>query len=568
MMYIGWDEPAQAHCRPMRLKKEKEQEDYSRVKEHKVKIDPQAAKIEEDRTHWDSILVLRQKEEYDQVIAAYELALKEGLVVPPWIERAAADSYIARRQPEKALDLYRSILKNDPDYFEVKISFYYTLVDLGRYQEAGDLLESMDRVEPYRIKDRGIMRDNPRKEEIAYNKIWLLMYQDRLKKAQKIGEQYVTAAPADTQALSAMAHLYLWRGWPRYALEQFLIIHTMDPNFVSANVGYALTLYENMHKAQARAMLNSLSAQYPNDTNISQAQRQIKVEDMSTLTISGYYEHQIIGDDEFYLSERLDVPINDQNQLFAELIRRNTEFISTGGGHYLTNRFYLGDIYRPNNTWKFTDALTGDYDTGQRIGGISEVELTPDDHWTDTFHYDSRTIDIPLVSRQPGQNVQDYSLTSVYRQSELFNTGLSLDLKNYEDGNANWNYGWTTDSAVKTYAYWKWRIGTSFDYSTFSKQDVDYYSPKKLYDYYLIPNVEHTWYKLYDQSVVDRFYVGIGQQSEHGFGGQNVGYLRYEIEDKLSDTLSLLVGEIYSLENYTGQHMNVLNTYWTIRKKF
>ena len=152
--------------------------------------------------------------------------------------------------------------------------------------------------------------------------------------------------------------------------------------------------------------------------------------------------------------------------------------------------------------------------------------------------------------------------------SELFNTGLSLDYKNYEDGNANWDYGWTTDTAIRTYAYWKWRMGTSFDYNTFSKQDVDYYSPKKLYDAYLIPNVEHTWYKFYDQSVIDRFYVGMGQQWEHGFGAENVGYLRYEIEDKLSDTLSILVGEIYSLEFYTGQHMNVLNTYWTIRKKF
>ena len=370
--------------------------------DHKVKVDWQAAKMEENRSRWDAILVLRQKEEFDKVIAAYERDLREGIDVPSWIQRAAADSYLAKRQPEKALDLYRTILKNDPDYFEAKISFYYTLVDLGSYQEAGDLLETMDRVEPFQIKDRGIMRDNPRKEEIAYNKVWLLMYQDRLRKAQKIGDQYVNTAPADTQVLSAMAHLYLWRGWPRYALEEFLIIHTMDPAFVSANVGYALALYDNRHQAQGRSVLKELSEEYPNNVDVARARRQMQVDDMSTLTISGYYEHQIIGDDEFYLSTRLDQPINDQNQLFSELIRRNTEFSSAGGGHHLTQRFYLGDIYRPNNTWKLTDALTGDYDTGQRIGGISEVEFTPDDYWTDTFHYDSRSIDVPLVSRAPG----------------------------------------------------------------------------------------------------------------------------------------------------------------------
>ena len=228
-----------------------------------------------------------------------------------------ADAYLAKRQPEKALDLYRSILKTDPDSFEVKISFYYTLVDLGRFREAGELLEAMDRAEPVRIKERGIMRDNPRKEEIAYNKIWLLMYQDRLKKAEKIGDQYVNAAPADTQLLSAQAHLYLWRGWPRHALEQFLIIHTMDPDFVAANIGYAVALYDNRHQPQARAILKNLSEQYPNDLNITHTQRQIAVEDMATLTISGYYLHQIIGDDEFDMSERLDLPVDDQNQFIC-----------------------------------------------------------------------------------------------------------------------------------------------------------------------------------------------------------------------------------------------------------
>ena len=184
------------------------------------------------------------------------------------------------------------------------------------------------------------------------------------------------------------------------------------------------------------------------------------------------------------------------------------------------------------------------------------------------MQYDSRTIDVPLVSRAPEENIQDYSWSSLFRQSESFNSGISVDLKNFEDGNANWNYAWTTDSAIRTYAYWKWRIGTNFDATTFSKQNVDYYSPERFYDFYLIPNVEHTWYKLYDASLVDRFYVGLGQKWEHSFDAQNVGYLRYEIEDQLSDTFSVLVGTIYSLENYTGQHMNVLDTYWTIRKKF
>ena len=100
MMYIRWDESAQAIA-AIELKKAKEQEDYAGSRDHKVSIDPGAAKIEENRSHWDSILVLRQKDEFDQVIAAYEQAVNTGDDVPPWIVRAAADSYLARRQPKK-----------------------------------------------------------------------------------------------------------------------------------------------------------------------------------------------------------------------------------------------------------------------------------------------------------------------------------------------------------------------------------------------------------------------------------------------------------------------------------
>ena len=567
MMYIRWNEPKEAMI-AAEIKKQKQQEDYALGRDNRVNIDLKAAKVEENRSRWDATLILRQQEKYGEIIEAYQQALRERVDVPSWIVQAAADAYLAQRQPQKALGLYRSVLKSEPDSFNVKISIYYTLIDLGRFQEAGGLLESMDRLEPVRIKERGIMRDNPRKEEIAYNKVWLLMYQDRLQKAQKIGDRYLNAAPADTQLQSAIAHLYLWRGWPRRALEEFRVIHTMDPTFVSASIGYALTLYENMYQALARSLMKSLSVQYPANLQIAQAKRQMDVNDMSTLTISGYYTHEMPGDDEFDISTRLDQRINDWNQLFAELIRRNTEFINSGGGHYLTQRFYIGDIYRPNNTWKLTESLTGDYDTGKRIGNISEVEFTPDDYWTNTIHYDSRTIDVPLVSRAPGINVQDFSLSSVFRLSESFNSGLSVDFKDFEDGNKNMNYAWTTDTAIKTYAYWKWRLGTELDYTSFSKQDVDYYSPKQLYDFYLIPNVEHTWYKLYEQELLDRFYVGIGQQWERGFGRKNVGYLRYEVEYKFSDTLSFLAGITYSLQNYTGEAMNVLNEYWTIRKKF
>lgn len=564
MNYIRWDEPQEASL-ALASKDQSKKKDYERARNFKVALDPQTVEVENNRSRWDSMLVLFQKDKFQEVIAQYEQAVSGGLEVPVWVLKTAADSYLYEHQPEKALTLYQYVLKQEPDSFESKIALYYTLVDLGKFEEANELLESMDRREPIQVIDRGILRDNGHKAEITYNKIWLLMYQDRLKKAQKIGEQYFNRAPNDIQLRSAMAHLSLWRGWPRHSLQEFRVIRTMNPMFVPSSIGYARALYDNMHKKEARELMKSLYEQYPQNRQVAHAKHLMDIDNMGLLTVNSYYTHEMPGEDGFSISARVDKPVTDQHQFFTELIRRETK---REGGNDLTERFYVGDIYRPNNTWKLTNALTGDYRTGEKLGGISEIEMTPDDYWTHTFDYDSRTMDVPLRSRVAGIDVQDYSFSSRYRHSESFNTGGSVDFRNFEDGNANWNYAWATDSAVATYAYWKWRLGTEFDYSTYSKQDVDYYSPAQVYDFYLIPNVEHVWYRRYEKGFLDRFFVGVGQQWGKNFGAEDVGYLRYEIEYRHSDTSSFTLGTVYSLKNYDGQDMNELNIYITVKKMF
>ena len=62
MMYIRWEEPKPANA-AIEIKEEKQQEDYAWAREHKLNVDWKAAQIEENRSKWDAILVLRQKQE-------------------------------------------------------------------------------------------------------------------------------------------------------------------------------------------------------------------------------------------------------------------------------------------------------------------------------------------------------------------------------------------------------------------------------------------------------------------------------------------------------------------------
>ncbi len=564
MSYIRWEEPKTA-LTALTEKTLKRKDDYAVAKKNYASFDPKSAKVEDTRNRWDRILALSQTEQFDQVIFEYEQAVDDGVEIPTWIVEAAADAYLYNRQPKKALSMYQSSLNKQSSSYKTKMAVYYTYVDLGQFNQAAKLLEAMDLLEPVQVKERGILTDNARKEEIAQNKVWLLMYQDRLKKAQKIGMQYLKVAPASIQLRSSMAHLALWRGWPRQALHRFRMIQTMDPTYVQASIGYARALYDNMYKKEARAFIRELYHQHPNNRHVKRAKHLIEVDDMGLLTLNAYYLTEFPGEDEFGLSLRVDEPVTDHNQLFAQLIRRET---TQTGTNDLTERFYVGDIYQPNMTWKLTGALSGDYRSGNKIGAIAGVEYMPDDFWTYAFDYDSHSIDVPLRSRAEGIDVQDYKLSARYRRHESFNTSWSVDLKDFEDSNQNLNYAWSTDSAVWTYAYWKWRMGTELAYATYSKQDVNYYSPEAVYAFYLIPNVEHTWYRRYEKAVVDRFFVGVGQQWQKNFSAADVGFLRYEIEYRHSDTFSVLFGTIYALRNYDNDDVNSLNVYGTLRKRF
>jgi biofilm PGA synthesis protein PgaA len=568
MNYVRWEEPQAALTlanRTLKLPSSAPKDQGSSPQEKKMDLDSKAVQIEINRARWDKILALSENQQFDEVLDEYNKARSEKLEIPLWIEVTVADAYLYKREPLKALEIYQAAHEQQPKSFKVDMALYYALVDLGRYQEATDLLNEIDRELPAQILRRGILSDNWQKAEVTYNKVWLLMYQDRLAEAQKLALEYLKTSPANTQLRTVLAHVYLWRGWPRQALKEFQMVQNMDYENIPATNGYARSLYDNVKKQDARKEINMACEKYPRNRHVQRARRLIEVDDQPFATFSGYYYTEHPGEDEFLFSLRGDQPVTDHHQIFAEIVRRET---THSEGKDITDRTYLGDIWRTNNMWKLTGAFSLDETTGKDAGGLGAVELTPDDFWTFGLGYDSYSLDVPLHSRVTGVTAQDFYALARFRASESFNTQLGAGFKDFSDGNENYNYLWTTDTALTTAAYWKTRLQTEFGYSTFSRQDVNYFSPEYLYDFYLIPMVEHTWRRRYEKAWVDRLYLGLGQQWQKGFGAENVGYIRYELDHRYSDTFSALVGVTYSLKNYDDADVNGLTIYWTLRKHF
>jgi len=561
MQHIQWNEPKLALEKIEKIIEKYETEAGGQPPEKALSKEEQEYYL---RAKWDRFMALRQDQRMKEVIHEYDLTKRKNLNIPPWVMRAVADAYLYLEEPEKSLQIYEDLVRNDPKSYELRMGLYYNLIELQDFDRASALLNELDSELSKETTERGVIDDNWKKANVAINEGWLLMYQDRLKEAEEYIDRLLKVSPANSGLRTAQAQNHLWRGWPRKSLEEFKLVRTMDERNVSARIGHAMAMNSNMQKREAREELAAVIREFPKNKHALKAQRLMDVEDMTRLTVDGNYVQEFPGEDEYVTRVRLDHPVTHHHTLFGYWYRRETTDIA---GNDVTKRTYVGDQWKPDNFWQLTGALSFD-DGGGDVGYLTNITVTPNDFLTFGFGYESQIVSIPLRSRASGVSADNYSWSAGYRVSESFDTGLNVSYVDFSDGNENLNLLWTTDTALMTRAHWKTRLGTEFSYSDFSSQDVAYFSPEHVYTFYLIPMVEHTWFRRYERAFVDRLYAGYGQNWQRGFGANNLGFVQYEQDHKFSETKSILFGSRYNLNQYDGEDVNTLNFYTTIRVNF
>jgi hypothetical protein len=78
-----------------------------------------------------------------------------------------------------------------------------------------------------------------------------------------------------------------------------------------------------------------------------------------------------------------------------------------------------------------------------------------------------------------------------------------------------------------------------------------------------VPYVEHLWFRRYDFSISDKFYLAPGLQFEKDNGTAFAGYIRYENEVNFTDSISLVTGITGTSRNYDGERSYGFNIFTT-----
>lgn len=513
----------------------------------------------------DRMLALRLEQRMEEIAALYEELVQMGVPIPHWVRQTAGDAYLYLEKPKKALKLYQSVYQEKPKAHNIRMSLYHTYVELRRFREAEKILNELDQETPIQILERGIFQENWKKAEIALNRAWFFIYQDRLAEAETYLNEKIKQASFNTNFLAAQAHLYFYRGWIRRALQAFEMIRTIDPNHETANNGYCLTLHRSGNEKKAELLLKELRIKHPRNKHLKRTERAFNNAKKRTFIVDGFTRVEYPGSDEYFLSAYLDQPVNPWLKFFTNQVFRWT--IQNDRTEKL-RRMYYGAILQDGINWQLKGGISTNHDLEGTVGFLTEGTYAPNDYLSFRGGFESQIYDIPVRSRQAGVDAKQTQASMTYRLNENFLTTLSNSIRFYSDGNEVYNYFLNTDNSLFTRASWKLRLRSEWFASWSSKKNVLYFNPSHVFSGMLIPVLEHVWFHRYERKIVDRIFFGYGLLREKSFDAEDLWLGRYELEFNFTDTIGVLVGGGYAHRSYEGKGVDSMEGYFKIKKNF
>jgi biofilm PGA synthesis protein PgaA len=539
-------------------------------KEFPVALDTLQPQVEDKknlRARYDYIIALVESFEMQKAAEEYELLVDENVAAPEWVLENVASSYLYLEKPHKALEIYNAVLEKNPKSFNSRMGKFYVLQELRKWEEAREVLAAVDSDEPPYFQKGKNRSPNWKKLDVATAKGWFLAYEDRLRESGEYFWDLHEKAPENTNIRSGLAHTYLWRGWPRKALEEFRISENLDPKDKSAQIGKIQALNELAFKKKSRELAAKLLAQRPKDKHVKHLVRQLELEEMTELTADFTIGSDDDGFEEIMGKVALTRPITLYTQLYGYLLwktaseeeeDRKTVYRRAGAGVGHTLNSYL----------QFKQLFSFNYNNGNDFGSYSEIYYTPDDYWEVTLSYDSFSTDMPLRARVFNIEADMLNLDLAYVESDWRTYSLSLSRQEFSDSNERLQALLGYEQYLWVRNNWQERIFLDFGFSSNSLGDAPYFNPDNDFSFSVTHMTEHTVKRIYREAFVYRLYLTAGGYKQDGFSLGPLGSVRYEHDIEMSDTNALLYGVTVGSHPYDGESVTNYGFYLRWRLLF
>ena len=196
------------------------------------------------------------------------------------------------------------------------------------------------------------------------------------------------------------------------------------------------------------------------------------------------------GATEYWASLLLEKPITPLFSLYAQILREE----AWGDDNGTTNRadwdrFGLGFrwIVMPELIW--WQGLNFDYTNGDDFGLDTRLMWWPTDPLRITAGFNSFSLSVPIRARVQGITADSAYLDVLYLESDLREYGAAVGTQWFSDNNVYIAGTARYDQNVYLTPDLKVRGGFALGFGTYSKQDVDYYSPQ--YEWSALLDLRH-----------------------------------------------------------------------------
>jgi biofilm PGA synthesis protein PgaA len=511
------------------------------------------------RAQFDLMAALRDRQRMEEVITLYEALVAEGVEVPDYALRVVADAYIHEENPEKARDIYLQILKRNPDDFDAKLALFYAYFDAGEYSSALNLIDTL----------AAETQDPSRKLRAESTAAIGYAWAGQLGKAQRRFEALLEQSPNDPNLHSNLGYVYLWRGWPRRAKEEFRLSQSIEPEGLDAQIGAVGAQRDLFEFGEAEQGILGLEARYPDQRQVQRLRRSWDIHNMRELRVAVSGRHNS-GTQEGARDLTVDVllysrPLNEHYRLFAHGLYSRSEFPE---GDALYRRYGAGLEYRAREI-----RIEGELSTGPKpdteLGLSLRTTWMPDDHWVWGAFLETYSNDVPLRGRL-NENLKGWSvgLTVGYRFHESRSIGAGIQWLDFNDGNRRIVYSLVGFQRLINRPAYKLDGRLGFYGSNNTLENASYYNPSS--DLSAEVGLTNEWlvFRRYSRSFIHRLGGTVGTYLQSGFGSNLTWGIFYEHEWNLTDRFFLLYGVGRFRPVYDGVTETSIRYYLTLNWRF
>ncbi|VAW85236.1 hypothetical protein MNBD_GAMMA17-1306 [hydrothermal vent metagenome] len=511
--------------------------------------------IQFHRVAFDLMIALQVVQRSPEVVAYYQLLKAQSARFPKHALIAAADAYFMLEEPQIARDLYQQVLSSGKKDLPVQLSLFYAYIECEEYDSAVELIDHINQQQPRwkRLAGSPTAIQNPDKVSIEITAAFARAYIDQLAEAQTRLELIHKRAPANLDIRSSLAYIYLWRGWPRRALEEFKITGLHDESHLDAAIGRVHARYALYEFPVVEQNIAALNLRHPMHARLKQVNRLWELHNMRELRVElsrGISSGSQLGSQNLTLNSHLyGAPMHYHLRPYLHHLHTQARF-PTGTSYY--RRVGAGIEYRGHGI-ELRSELS------RNLGGSAEIGLNSsgmwmlDDHWSFTANIDSNSNDVPLRGRDQGVDGWGSGIGVSYRFHELRRIDASLQWLEFSDSNRRQSASVSLDQRLINKVDYKLNGIASLNVSQNTRINAPYFNP--LSDLTLQLGVVNEWLLVrhYDYAYRHRLGIMVGQYQQKDYRNHPIWTIRYEHQWNFNDRTELRYAISRGQRAYDGE---------------